>query len=204
MTEYVKRHGEIDPKYINENTTSAFIREFQDWRKSYLGGRFHYVKSNAPLGATALSYADGTPRKDIAQGRIGTKIAPGTPSAKYLYDVFAYDSPLEQQNLLVDIEEVVVYGKIPRCSIAIPTTTGGMYSPDFMYVVRKVNGEKELNIVIETKDVEDKTVLRGEEAVKIGCAEIFFQTLSAEGYSVKFHTQLGNKQMQAIINEVLA
>lgn len=204
IVEYARRHGAVDPRFINESTASAFIREFQDWRKNNLGGRFHYAKSNAPLGATALSYADGTPRKDIAQGRIGTKIAPGTPSAKYLYDAFAYDSPLEQRNLLADIEEVVVYGKIPRCSIAIPTTTGGMYSPDFMYVVRKASGEKELNIVIETKDVEDKTDLRGEEAIKIHCAEIFFQTLAAEGYSVKFRTQLGNKEMRAIINEVLA
>lgn len=204
MVEYAKRHGAVDPKFINENTASAFIHEFQDWRKNSLGGRFYYAKSGAPIGATALSYADGTPRKDIAQGRIGTKIAPGTPSAKYLYDAFAYDSPLEQQNLLADVEEVVVYGKIPRCSIAIPTTTGGMYSPDFMYVVRKADGEKELNIVIETKDVEDKTDLRGEEAIKISCAEIFFQTLAAEGYSVKFRTQLGNKQMRQIINEVLA
>lgn len=125
------------------------------------------------------------------------------PSTKYLYDSYAYDSPLEQKNLLSDIQEVVVYGKIPRCSIAIPTTTGGMYSPDFMYVVKKANGEKELNIIIETKDVEDKTELRGEEAIKISCAEIFFQTLAAEGYSVQFRTQLGNKQMRAIINEVL-
>ena len=30
----------------------------------------------------------------------------------------------EQQNLLADIEEVVVYGKIPRCGISIPTTAG--------------------------------------------------------------------------------
>lgn len=204
MLEYAKQHGTVDPKFINENTASAFIHEFQDWRKNNLGGRFHYAKSNAPLGATALSYADGTPRKDIAQGRIGTKIAAGTPSKKYLYDAFAYDSPLEQQNLLTDIEEVVVYGKIPRCSIAIPTTTGGMYSPDFMYVVRKASGEKELNIVIETKDVEDKTDLRGEEAIKISCADIFFKTLRKEGYDVRFHTQLGNRQMKAIINEVLA
>lgn len=204
MVEYTERHGTVAPKFINENTASAFIQEFQDWRKSNLGGHFHYAKSNAPLGATSLSYADGTPRKDIVQGRIGTKIAPGTPSAKYLYDAFAYDSPLEQQNLIADIEEVIVYGKIPRCSVAIPTTTGGIYSPDFMYVVRKSSGEKELNIIIETKDVEDKTDLRGEEAIKISCAEIFFKTLAAEGYSVKFRTQLGNKQMKAIINEVLA
>lgn len=203
MVEYAKRHGSIDPKFINENTATAFIHEFQEWRKNNLGGRFHYVKAGTPLGATALSYADGTPRKDIAQGRIGTKIALGMPSEKYLYDTLAYDSPLEQNNLLANIEEVVVYGKIPRCSIAIPTTTGGTYSPDFMYVVRKADGQKELNIVIETKDVENETELRGEEKIKIDCATIFFQQLTIDGYKVVFRNQLHNKEMLQIINEVL-
>ena len=110
-----------------------FIQQFHDWSSNNLQGRFHYAKSNTPVGATALTYSDGSPREDIAQGRIGTKIVPGTPSEKYLYDAFAYDSPLEQkENIMSDIEEVIVYGKIPRSSIAIPTITGGMYSPDFV------------------------------------------------------------------------
>ena len=129
--------------------------------------------------------------------------APYTPSSKYLYDAFAYDSPLEKDNVTTDIEEVVVYGKIPRSSIAIPTITGSMYSPDFMYVVKKASGEKELNIVIETKDVEGKDVLRGTEAAKIECARVFFEILSKEGYTVHFRDQINNKQMAQIINEVL-
>ena len=129
--------------------------------------------------------------------------APYTSSGKYLYDAFAYDSPLEKDNITTDIEEVVVYGKIPRSSIAIPTITGSMYSPDFMYVVKKASGEKELNIVIETKDVEGKDVLRGTEAAKIECARVFFEILSKEGYTVHFRDQINNKQMAQIINEVL-
>ena len=102
-----------------------------------------------------------------------------------------------------DIEEVVVYGKIPRSSIAIPTITGSMYSPDFMYVVKKSSGKKELNIVVETKDVEGKDVLRGTEAAKIECARVFFEILSKEGYTVYFRDQINNKQMVQIIDEVL-
>ena len=198
-----KRHGVIDAKYINESSASAFCAEFQNWKVTELQGRFRYIKSNAPCGATALTYADGTPREDVAQGRIGTKIIPGTPSSKYLYDVFAYDSPLERENITSDIEEVVVYGKIPRSSIAIPTITGSMYSPDFMYVVKKSSGKKELNIVVETKDVEGKDVLRGTEAAKIECARVFFEILSKEGYTVYFRDQINNKQMVQIIDEVL-
>lgn len=204
MCKYVKKHGKVDSKYINESSMSTFVHKFQEWKNNNLQGRFRYVKSNTPLGATALTYADGSPREDIAQGRIGTKIAPGSPSAKYLYDAYAYDSPLEQQNIMTDIEEVVVFGKIPRSSIAIPTITGGMYSPDFMYVVRRKNGDKELNIVVETKDVENNDTLRGEEAIKISCAEIFFKLLADDGYKVQFHTQLGNRRMKQIIDEVLA
>ena len=43
----------------------------------------------------------------------------------------------------LDIEkEVVVYGKIPRRSIQIPTIVNETYSPDFMYVVKRSDGEK--------------------------------------------------------------
>ena len=202
--EYVKRHGAIASEHINENSVSMIVQKFQEWKNKNLQGRFYYTKSNTPVGATALTYADGSPRADIAQGRIGTKIVPGTPSDKYLYDVFAYDSPLEQKNITSDIEEVIVYGKIPRSSIAIPTINGGMYSPDFMYVVRRASGEKELNIVVETKDVEDKTNLRGAEEAKIECARVFFDMLSRDGYTVHFRDQLNNKQMAQIIKEVLA
>lgn len=203
MRAYAAAHGQVDPKYINENSAGAFCAEFQAWKVKQLRGRFRYVKSAAPRGAAALTYADGTAREEIAQGRIGTKRIPGIPSEKYLYDAYAYDSPLERANITADIEEVVVYGKIPRGSIAIPTITGSTYSPDFMYVVKRASGEKGINIVVETKDVEDKSVLRDSEAAKIECARVFFDTLSQDGCAVCFRDQLNNKQMAQIIKEVV-
>lgn len=203
LCKYAKKHGTEFTTYINDNSVAAFCSEFAAWKAENLQGRFRYERSKAPLGATALTYEDGTVRSEIAQGRIGTKFVAGTPSAKYLYDTYAYDSPLEKDNIIADIDEVVVYGKIPRASIAIPTIAGSMYSPDFMYVVKRNNGDKELNIIVETKDVEGKTDLRGEERVKIDCARVFFNTLTADGYKVHFRTQIGNKQMIQIINEVM-
>lgn len=203
LIKYSQKHGNVDPKYINENSASVFCAEFQSWKASQLQGRFRYFKSSKDIGETALSYSDGTPKEEITQGRIGTKSIEGTPCSKYLYDAFAYDSPLEKTNITSEIDEVVVYGKIPRRSIAIPTITGGTYSPDFMYVVKKANGEKELNIVVETKDVENKTELRGNEWAKIECAKVFFENLSKDGYTVHFRDQLNNKQMKQIIDEVL-
>lgn len=203
LTKYARKHGTEFTAHINENTVAGFCAEFSAWKNDNLQGRFRYERSKAPLGATALTYADGTVRSEISQGRIGTKIVPGTPSDKYLYDSYAYDSPLEKDNITADIDEVIVYGKIPRASIAIPTITGGMYSPDFMYVVKHKNGHKELNIIVETKDVENKTDLRGTEKAKIECAKVFFNMLTADGYTVHFRDQLGNKQMAQIISEVM-
>lgn len=203
LIKYSQKHGTVDSKYINENSASVFCAEFQSWKASQLQGRFRYFKSSKDIGETALSYSDGTPKEEITQGRIGTKIIEGTPCSKYLYDAFAYDSPLEKTNITSEIDEVVVYGKIPRRSIAIPTITGGTYSPDFMYVVKKASGEKELNIVVETKDVENKTDLRGNELAKIQCARVFFENLSKDGYVVHFRDQLNNKQVKQIIDEVL-
>lgn len=196
-------HGTGFTAHINESSIASFCSEFIAWKNENLQGRFRYERSIAPLGATALTYADGSVRKEISQGRIGTKIVPGTPSNKYLYDSYVYDSPLEKENITADIEEVIVYGKIPRSSIAIPTITGGMYSPDFMYIVKHINGDEEINIVVETKDVENKADLRGIEKVKIECARVFFEMLKSDGYTVYFRDQLGKKQMAQIINEVM-
>lgn len=207
---YTKKSGKIKDSHFNEQAISALVQAFTDWKIETLQGRFKYKKTDSPTGATALTYADGSVREDIAQGRIGIKMKEGDAADKYLYDAKAYDSPLELEDIESDIDgglseiaEVVVYGKIPRSSIAIPTIAGGTYSPDFMYVVKKANGDKELNIVVETKDVENKSTLRGVEAAKIKCAEIFFKNLSAQGYNVHFRTQLNNKKMLQIVKEVI-
>lgn len=203
MCAYAKKHGTVSEEVINESSVAAFCSEFQTWRTENLQGRFRYAKSNIPCGATALTNASGEPYATIAQGRIGTKMEPGVPCDKYLYDTFAYDSPLEKTNIQANIDEIVVYGKIPRNSIAIPTITGGSYSPDFMYVIKRASGQKELYLVVETKDVENKDELRELEKVKIDCARVFFETLSKEGYPIHFREQLKNSQMAQIIHEVL-
>ena len=203
FVEYTKLNGKIDEKYFNERTANNFCAEFHDWKLQNLMGHFKYEKGDSHTKGTALSNKDGSPKETIAQGRIGTKIIEGEPSQKYLFNCFAYDSPLEKENELSDIKEVSVYGKIPRCSIAIPTIAGSSYSPDFMYVVKSDAGKQELNVIVETKDVENQTDLRGTEKIKIDCAKIFFENLSREGYKVHFITQLNNKQMKQVIDEVL-
>lgn len=195
--------NKIEEDKINEFSVTNFVSKFNDWKINNLQGKFSYSKSNVKINATALTFANGTPKLEITQGIIGTNFVEGTPVEKYLYDTFAYDSPLEKANIQDSIQDVVVYGKIPRRSISIPTITGQSYSPDFMYVVKKLDGNKILNIIVETKDVKDESNLRKIEEVKINCAKEFFKQLTIDGYSVAFHEQINNKKMKQIIDDVL-
>ena len=203
MCEFSKEK-DIPDEYINEYSVANIISAFTDWRIEKMQTRFKYKRSAQPVTETALTYKDGSPRDVIKQGNVGTKFAEGTPSDKYLYDKIVFDSPLEKANIMTDIDEVVVYGKIPKSSVAIPTIVGENYSPDFMYVVKHKDGTKELNIVVETKLVENKSALRGIEDAKIKCAEAFFKQLTIDGYVVSFHTQLSNKKVKQIIEDVIA
>lgn len=76
---YSEKHSYDFSEHLNDSTIGAFIMEFNEWKSQNLQIRFKYVKGNAKCGATALTYSDGTIRHDIAQGRIGTRIEPGTP-----------------------------------------------------------------------------------------------------------------------------
>ena len=193
----------IKPGMINEQSLARIISSFNDWKNKNLMGRFNYKQAKYDVNSTALTNADGSIKDEIVQGSVGVHIEKGNVSEKYLYDTIAYDSDLELKNIKSDIDSVIVYGKIPRRSISIPTIANSTYSPDFMYVVKKNNGKKELNIIVETKAVEGKSDLRGEEQTKIDCAKKFFEQLKLDGYDVVFRDQLNNKQMATIISEVL-
>lgn len=204
FVEYSKNNI-ISNDLLNNNTAISFIQRFNDWKIQNLENRFRYKKANIDVYETALTNPDGSVKTEIIQGNVGTKIHKSTSvSAKYLYDVYTFDSPLEEKNLLVDnIDEIVVYGKIPRRSLEIPVIGGGTYSPDFMYVVKDKSGNKTLNIIIETKDVENKSNLRDSEKLKISNAKYFFENLELDGYNVKFRDQLNNNSIRNIINDVL-
>jgi len=189
--------------FINETSLTRFINKFNEWRSEHLQGLFSYRRATTNVSGTALSEVDGSPKEVIAQGLVGVHMDYGIVSDKFLYDSIVYDSPLERENVLADIDEVIVYGKIPRKSISIPTIADSSYSPDFMYVVKKSTGEHELNVVIETKAVESGADLRGNEKIKISCAERFFEQLKVDGYTVHFRRQINHESMLQIVKEIV-
>jgi len=72
---------------------------------------------------------------ELAQALIGKNSTDDIRIAdNYLYDKAAGDSEIEHQMLPRDPgEAVIVYSKLPRRSIRIPTYTGGTNSPDSIF-----------------------------------------------------------------------
>lgn len=97
---------------------------------------------------------------------------------EWLESSFVYDSPKERETIEnSSMDEVVVFGKIPRSSMRVPLYYGGTTSPDFMYVLKKPSGEHIINFIVETKDVKKDSGLRDDEKMRIQSAKKFFETL---------------------------
>jgi len=111
-----------------------------------------------------------------------------------------YDSELERTNITTNIEEVIVFTKIPKNSIKIPVAGGKSYSPDFAYVIRLKGGEQRLHFIVEAKNYPNESGLSQEEIQKIRHAEKFF------GGNVKIHfkTQFSNNRIGELIKEILS
>lgn len=197
-------HGcKITDEMFNDGSLTRLTVAVDDWKCEQLVGLVRYKQANYMMKETKLTNADGSVKDEVVQAYIGNKSVPGNPPQNYLYDAYAHDSWLELQNMKTEIEEVVVYGKIPSKSICIPTVASSNYSPDFMYVVKKADGTKELNIVIETKAYDKESKIASDEETKISCAEEFFNEMTANGYAVHFRKQINSTAVKNIIDDLL-
>ena len=192
---------------INDQSLARIISNITNWKIENSMSQFKYKQTAYDVKRTRLTDENGKLYEDIVQSYIGNHLDSARVADRYLYDAYTYDSELEQTNLRTsDIDEVIVFGKIPRKSIAIPTITNDSYSPDFMYMVKKIDGTKELNVIVETKGVDAPAHLRDVERKKISCAKKFFNQLR-EDYpelNVNFRDQLNNQQLRTIIDDSLS
>ena len=203
LCEAVNSGSTITNDMFNESSLARLISAVDDWKCDQLVGLVRYKQANYTMKETKLTNADGTVKDEVVQTYIGNKSAPGKPPIKYLYDAYVHDSGLELQNIKTEIDEVLVYGKIPSHSICIPTVASSNYSPDFMYVIKKADGTKELNIVIETKAYDKESHISPDEDTKISCAEEFFKAMTANGYTVHFRKQINSTGIKNIIDELM-
>ncbi len=142
--------------------------------------------------------------REFLDGSLGVdKYEIKNPSSqeKCLYENFMQvDSEIEKDTIEESNDtKIIVFGKLPR--VKIPVGLNQTYSPDFGYVVG--NNDKKVLLVVETKGVDKKSELRPEEERKISTAKKFFEALKKQGVNIEYKTKLNNKQLSALINEIL-
>lgn len=142
--------------------------------------------------------------REFLDGSLGVdkyEIKNSSTQEKCLYENFMQvDSEIEKDTIEESNDtKIIVFGKLPR--VKIPVGLNQTYSPDFGYVVG--NNDKKVLLVVETKGVDKKSELRPEEERKISTAKKFFEALKKQGVNIEYKTKLNNKQLSALINEVL-
>lgn len=202
LVEYFQEK-EVPEKYFSKQTAQNLVAEYRMWYINTFAERYAYKKVDVEVN-DPLREPDGSIKKSIVRNDIGVFNDKQAVLDNYLYDECCYDSQLERANITTDvtsdIAEVEVFGKIPKRTIRIPTYADGTYSPDFMYVIKKKDGTKQLNLVVETKD---KVELDPEEKRRISSAEKLFSEMQKEIDNVRFTKQLRGQAMVKIIEEII-
>ena len=184
--------------YLNLSTIRTIKQEFNNYLFFNAINKFGiaYKEVHHSVHPTKLTDKDGKPLEEVDATSIGLMYSEEEVADSYYFEELFYDSELEKENIRTNIEEVIVFTKIPKSSIKIPLAGGKSYSPDFAYVIKSKDGKKRLYFVVETKNVDIPEELRVSELQKLKYAEKFF-----EG-KVVFKIQFSRQQIRKLIEEI--
>ena len=186
--------------YLNEQTIRAISAGFDRWLllNSFNAFEVGYSRVSGSIHPTKFTDNQGNALDEVNAADLGTQFDDGNPLAAFLFDSVFFDSELEKENIKNNqVNEVIVFTKIPKNSIKIPVAGGGTYSPDFAYIVKTDSGET-LNLILESKNVSDSHELRQEEQQKIKHAEHLFAEISHD-VNVKFQTQFKGEDIATLL-----
>ena len=188
-------------KHLNQTTLRIIKKDFDFFLMANAIDKFsiEYKKVSNSIHPTKLTDENGNVLNEISASDIGVFFSDEDVAKSYFFDELYYDSQLEMENIKNNLDEVIVFTKIPKNSIKIPVAGGQSYSPDFAYVLKFKDKTQKLNFIIETKDVGDNDELRKAETAKIKHAEKFFDGQ----VSIKFKTQFNKQKIADLISEIL-
>ena len=188
--------------YLSPKTIRILKMGFKEYLMKNAMGSFEigYKKTTNKIHPTKLTDKQGRPKQEIDSGDVGVLFDEENSPEKYLFEEIFYDGQLELDNIKAQIDEVIVYTKIPKNSIRIPLVGGDTYSPDFAYVLKSKDGRQNLNFVVETKG-KSEISLSEAESKKIRHAEKFFENISHD-IQVSFKRQLAGQKIIDMIKEL--
>lgn len=187
-------------KHLNPTTLRIIKDKFDHFLMANAIDKFsiEYKKVSNNIHPTKLTDENGNVLSEISASDIGIFFSDEDVAQSYFFDELYYDSELEMKNIKTEINEVIVFTKIPKNSIKIPVAGGKTYSPDFAYVLKFKDGKQKLNFIVKTKDVGSDDGLREEEKAKIKHAEKFF----GGQVKIEFKTQFTNNKIVDLIKEI--
>ena len=189
--------------YLNNQTIKIIKNGFNKYLLDNAIDKFTvgYSKISNVIHPTKFTDEEGSVLKSVNAGDLGLYDLNEKVADTYLFDELFFDEDLEKQNIVKNIKEVIVFTKIPKKSIRIPVAGGFTYSPDFAYILKDVQGNRTLNLIVETKNKE-KRALYNDEKQKIKHAQIFFNN-NANNIKVKFETQFKSDEIKSVLERVL-
>jgi len=187
-------------QYLNPMTLRLIKQNFDFYLMSKAFDKFsiEYKKVSNIIHPTKLTDEKGNVLSEISASDVGISFSDENVAKSYFFEELFYDSDLEKENIKTNIEEVIVFTKIPKNSIKIPVAGGKSYSPDFAYVMKFKDGEQKLHFIVETKNYPNETGLNEEEKAKIKHAEKFF----GDKVKIEFKTQFSNNKILDLIKEI--
>lgn len=201
LVRYNQKNQIDSSTFFTRKTTENLSRKINKKLSKESFEKIQYHKYNSNIHPTALTDMQGNVKNEIPAHNVGVYNEVNTPQENYLYEDLYFDSPLEKNNILEDVDSVIVFGKIPKNSIRIPMIHGRTYSPDFAYIVKKKDGKSKLNLVIETKDVEDNSELRGKEIENVKLGQRFFDIINDTNLEIEFETQYKEDSIFKIVSQ---
>jgi type III restriction enzyme len=186
--------------FLNLVTVRVIKQKFENYLMLNAIDKFgiEYQKVSNKIHPTKFTNEKGEVLKEVSASDVGNMYTNNKVAKNYLLNELFYDSELEKINIEKNLEEVIVFSKIPKNSIKIPVAGGKSYSPDFAYVLNYKDKSKKLYFVVESKNTSEEN-LRNEEVQKIKHAEKFF----GDAIKIKFRKQFSNQKIENLIREIL-
>ena len=157
-----------DPtKWINMQSIASFKRVWDAKFRECFGSKHSYDALSFTTNTSILKNGDFA--RSIKLGDVGINVADNlVDDERNLFELpLAYDSTVEHEIMkFTPDDNIVIFGKIPRRAIKIPTFTGGTTTPDFIYVTRN-----KMNLLIEAKSDD----LRESEAVAVAAQQALLE-----------------------------
>ncbi|MDR0580339.1 MAG: type III restriction-modification system endonuclease [Campylobacteraceae bacterium] len=163
----------IDKNKINvrslENIIAAFQKEFME----KFAQKYSYQSLDYTANTSLLKNGDFV--SEVAECDVGGKEEVGVAIGQnYLWSKALVDSEIEKEIIENSADNrILVFGKIPKKAIRVPTYTGGTTTPDFIYAIKDGGDKVKINLFVEAKSQN----MRDTDKIAVFGQEKFFENI---------------------------